>query len=332
MTSQAPNLLLPLLGGSLDPASAQEKPVESRFGWATITSTAPLRIRKDGEASELPMTPEVIGGLSGGIGTRVWCQYFGLRVLVLGSGTAPSTLLIRAQGLLKGGGQLNVTSTTLGWTGRFMLMGGGRNATVPDGYFEITMPPNGTVIPRIGANSGASSVTVSGSTIAMSNWDTLYYELPLRGSRSTENGNFHLVNYSALYDVPSSWVMVCHRNGDSDSTPYWWGNGREQDYWRNVTLTNGWVNYGGTWPLAQYKRERGWVEWQGFVKNGAGGAIGSVPSGYWPDTIRENGMTCNGPATGIVRVSQTGVLSLYSYGGGSNGWVSLNQIRYEASA
>lgn len=83
--------LLDLLGYQTDPAAEMEKPVDSRFGWATVTGVAPLRVRKDGETDPLPMTPDVIGPVGVAVGTRVWCQYFGRRVLVLGAGGAGDT-------------------------------------------------------------------------------------------------------------------------------------------------------------------------------------------------------------------------------------------------
>lgn len=40
-------------------------------GWATVTDDSPLRIRLDGETSELPFTPDtLVAGLA--IGNRVW--------------------------------------------------------------------------------------------------------------------------------------------------------------------------------------------------------------------------------------------------------------------
>lgn len=60
------------------------EPRQSRFTWATVTQTSPLRIRPDGYAEELPLTPSnLAGGLF--VGRRVWVQMYGRRVIVHGA-------------------------------------------------------------------------------------------------------------------------------------------------------------------------------------------------------------------------------------------------------
>jgi len=64
-------------------------PVEGKdinFRWGTVTDDSPLRVRLDGEDTELPMTPEsLIEVRTPAIGTRVWVQIFGQRVIILGA-------------------------------------------------------------------------------------------------------------------------------------------------------------------------------------------------------------------------------------------------------
>ena len=53
------------------------------FWWATVTATGPLRIRRDGDADPLPITPDaLVSGLV--VGARVWCQRSGRAVIILG--------------------------------------------------------------------------------------------------------------------------------------------------------------------------------------------------------------------------------------------------------
>jgi microcystin-dependent protein len=58
--------------------------------WATVTAIGPLRIRLDGESEPLDITPDnTIGPVS--VGTRVWTQTNGRRILVIGAANGPET-------------------------------------------------------------------------------------------------------------------------------------------------------------------------------------------------------------------------------------------------
>ena len=51
--------------------------------WATVTAISPLRVRLDGEATALPITPDtLVAGLA--VGARVWCQIHGRRLVIVG--------------------------------------------------------------------------------------------------------------------------------------------------------------------------------------------------------------------------------------------------------
>lgn len=64
-----------LLGGP------KEKP--SSWSWATVTQASPLRVRLDGDAAALLVTPEVLqAGLTFTVGQRVWVQLNNRRVVV----------------------------------------------------------------------------------------------------------------------------------------------------------------------------------------------------------------------------------------------------------
>lgn len=55
--------------------------------------------------------------------------------------------------------------------------------------------------------------------------------------------------------------------------------------WIEVTsFANGWINYGGEYQVARYRKQSGWVYVQGLVKNGtAPGNIFQLPPGYRPN-------------------------------------------------
>lgn len=63
----------------------------SSFRWATVTQAWPaaLRIRLDGDTLELPMTPDTLDSPNTYlVGSRVWVQIAGRRVIVLGRANA----------------------------------------------------------------------------------------------------------------------------------------------------------------------------------------------------------------------------------------------------
>ena len=50
--------------------------------WATVTQVSPLRVRFDGEAAPLNITPDTLTVVT--VADRVWCQLVGRRVVVHG--------------------------------------------------------------------------------------------------------------------------------------------------------------------------------------------------------------------------------------------------------
>lgn len=56
---------------------------EDSWWWATVTGTSPLRIRRDGEATPLPITPDTLkSGLV--VSDRVYCKRTGQAVVIIG--------------------------------------------------------------------------------------------------------------------------------------------------------------------------------------------------------------------------------------------------------
>jgi hypothetical protein len=61
---------------------AKTEPTD-QWRWATVTVSAPLRIRLDGETEALDITPDsLVGPLA--VGSRVWTQTSGRRIIVAG--------------------------------------------------------------------------------------------------------------------------------------------------------------------------------------------------------------------------------------------------------
>lgn len=77
----------PSFGGAVPAARSFLAPQaqENVYRWATVTGVAPLEVRFDGDTDPLGIPPDSLAG-SLDIGTRVWCQLIGRRVLILGTG------------------------------------------------------------------------------------------------------------------------------------------------------------------------------------------------------------------------------------------------------
>ena len=121
---------------------------------------------------------------------------------------------VRSRFNLTGGGTISVnTSAGIAWSTRFILMNNGRGTTYgTNGYFDISMPADGTVITGLG---GASNYTVAGGVIVLGSWSALYYILPIGASNTSVAANFRLVGYTTDVDIPPEWVLICQRNGDN---------------------------------------------------------------------------------------------------------------------
>lgn len=111
---------------------------------------------------------------------------------------------------------MGVTSR-VSWTGRFIAISNGRDPRVcPDGYYAITQPPNGTLV----HGWGIAADQTAASGIILANWHALYYAIPLFEGNASQPGNFHVVSYQRDFEIPSNWVRVAIRNGDT-ATVLW---------------------------------------------------------------------------------------------------------------
>lgn len=234
---------------------------------------------------------------------------------------------------MQGGGLRFVTSTGISWNSRIIAMGFGKDTHVaPSGYFDITMPPDGTVVTGHG---GMTSVTVASGEIPLQAWAALYYDLPLGATATSQNANFHIVGYTSDYIVPDTWVLLAVRHWETALGTigvYWW-DGREQDYWRAPTFLNSWVNYNTANYLgARYRREGGVVTVEGLIASGTISATSTgnafiLPAGYRPSGTMIFGTASSAGTQSSIYVYSTGDVRIVS---GSTSWTSLNNIRFRA--
>lgn len=121
---------------------------------------------------------------------------------------------LRAGINITGGGTISVDgSGNVKWTQRLIVICNGRSATSStSGFFDITVPADGTVITGVG---GAGNKTVVAAGIPLAAWEALYYILPFGSNNGSVAANFRVVSYTANVTVPYNWLLLCVRNGDS---------------------------------------------------------------------------------------------------------------------
>jgi hypothetical protein len=144
----------------------------------------------------------------------------------------------RANLLLTGGGTITHSATgELKWTERFIILGGGRGTAAgiasQSGYYDINMPPVGTVIVGTG---GAPSQTVNANGIPMPQWTALYYKLNKDANAVSVSSNFILVSYNGVATVTDDMVLIAVTNSDTIPTLKL-GNG--QSLFRNNSTFKG---------------------------------------------------------------------------------------------
>lgn len=295
--------------------------------WATVTQVNPLRIRLDSEAAALPITPDSL--LSDTfVGERVWVQFYDKGLLVVGAvDQQRPAIRNNLRQIMSGGGVRDGNGTGVSWSKRLIMLGAGRDSSMPSGFFEMTMPPNGTVIPVIGHPS-QTTATVASGLVPLSNWQQLWYDPPFGQTKVTDPSRYYITSYLTPFTLPPSWVPVVARNGDGVNTLYVWGDGRETAGWTTFTPSNGWVNYGSGYSPAQYRVQDGICYVQFMIKSGTttnGTGITTLPVGARPATrlmmlgqsyLSPNVVACR------VDVNSDGVISLQ--GGQTTSWVSFH--------
>lgn len=306
---------------------------QGAFYWATVTSVSPLQVRLDGETVPLNIKPvTLVYGLS--VGDRVWCQLNKRQLLIIKSANDERVLWANhARAQFYGGGVRKATTTAISWSKRFMATGMGTNPyTAANGYFNIDMPPDGTVIPTIGV-TGGGSVTVSGGMVPLAAWQSLWYILPFGSGAARVDANFFIASYSQPHDTfgPNA-ICLAMRNGDEGPNVVW-GDGRETQPWQGMALTNSWANYGSGYTTARYKRENGLVMVEGLIKSGTLGSAGifTLPVGYRPDSTLQWTTNSSGGVADI-RCFSTGVFCVYALYSGTNASVSISVPPFPADA
>lgn len=88
----------------------------------------------------------------------------------------------------------------------------------------------------------------------------------------------------------------------------------DTDTWHAPTLLNGWINFGGTFQVAQYRLDStGRVDLRGLIKSGtttAGTALLTLPALYRPASDRQIGLVAGGGAFLINVVGATGNINI----------------------
>ncbi|WP_327068719.1 siphovirus ReqiPepy6 Gp37-like family protein [Kitasatospora sp. NBC_01302] len=260
----------------------------------------------------------------------------------------------RSQNQLTGGGRIYWDGNGFSWSTRFIAISIGRGSWAPDGYFDISMPPDGTVIPVVG-HYGATSVTVTGGRINISGltrWAALWYKIPYGSGSASNPANFLVTGYTAGAPAPpDDCVLVAAFNSDGWGAPSLkLGTGELIDHWRNLTLQNSWVNFDSnltatnpdvptnTWSSAAFRKlPGGQVEVKGLIKGGLceqERVIATLPAGYRP-AGRRIFMAPNNGAAMRLDVDSAGDIFVRLDGGVgtvNNGWLDLGCLRFSADS
>lgn len=124
------------------------------------------------------------------------------------------TASLRGNVNISGGGTITVDSSgNILWSQRLVVIDNGRGTFFSTtGFYDIICPASGTVT----GVGGASNQTATASGIPFStSWVALYYILPIGSNNTSISANFRLVSYTSDLEVPSNWILIALRNGDT---------------------------------------------------------------------------------------------------------------------
>lgn len=122
---------------------------------------------------------------------------------------------VRAGYGVTGGGTVTWSGSALSWTTRLIVIAQGNGSVfAASGYFDISVPADGTVITGVG---GASNVTVASGAIPIGSWTALWYILPIGSSNGTVAANFRVSTYTGAQIYPAEWLLIAVRNDDVSS-------------------------------------------------------------------------------------------------------------------
>jgi hypothetical protein len=119
---------------------------------------------------------------------------------------------LRSNVNINGGGNITVNASGfVKWDTRFIVISNGRgNNFSTEGHFNISCPLSGTIT----GVGGAANATATTDGIPLSNWQALYYILPLGSGNVSLADNFRISDFTSNVDIPYNWVLICVRNGD----------------------------------------------------------------------------------------------------------------------
>ena len=119
---------------------------------------------------------------------------------------------LRANHNISGGGTITVdASGNVLWSARFIVISNGSGTNFSTvGYFDITCPTSGTIT----GVGGAANATATAAGIPLAAWQAIYYILPIGSTNTSVAANFRIAAYTSTLDIPSTWVLICLRNGD----------------------------------------------------------------------------------------------------------------------
>lgn len=119
------------------------------------------------------------------------------------------------------------------WTNRFMISSAGRGVDFSSvGYYYVEMPVINSVISGVG---GASNVAVNNNGILLSDYQSLYYELPIGLDSTSIPGNFKIVSFSSNIVIPHNWILLCTVNGINQV--YFFPNGVKLKRGQSINLS-----------------------------------------------------------------------------------------------
>jgi hypothetical protein len=122
-----------------------------------------------------------------------------------------------AQDVVSGGGSISWDGSTLNWAGIriIVLPVSASDAYTLSGYFDIAIPPNGTVINAYLAG-GASTVTCSAG-IPIPGWTALYYRYVVGAGNVTNHAQWVIVQHGGAWTPDASWLLIAVHNADESA-------------------------------------------------------------------------------------------------------------------
>jgi hypothetical protein len=101
------------------------------------------------------------------------------------------------------------------WTNRFVVAGGSQGGWSAVGYYDMTMPPAGTVITSLSTSTPNITATAAGITLP-NGWVALYYKMNA-GASSSVASNYFIASFSGNSIIPNNCVLIATFNPDNQT-------------------------------------------------------------------------------------------------------------------